>query len=625
MKKLSVVLLALSAILLSQISFAQLNMTLLGHLTYSNSLASLWGYAANGKEYALVGAYNGLSIVDVTTPTAPVEVQFVSTNNSFWHEIKVWSHYAYVVNESGGGMLIVDLSNLPNSVTSTNFTGGALNLSTGHTVEIDEHGICYVNGSNLANGGVLFFDLNANPTNPTYLGDYTDHYVHDCFVRGDTMWTSEIYQGWFRAIDVSNKSNPVILAQQSTPGNFNHNSSLSDNGDYLFTTDEVTNSYVTSYNVSALTNITELDRFQANPGTNSIGHNVHVKGNYLVIAYYRDGVVIADATHPENLIKVAYYDTNPLSGNGYNGCWEAYAYLPSGNIIAADIEQGLYVLGVTYTQACYLTGTVTDYATGSALNGVTVSITNASGSSTTTNLSGVYATGYATSGTYSVTFSKSGYTTKTITNVSLSNGVSTVLNTTLKNTSLPQCATPSNLTADNITFTSAMLHWSDEYASNYTIKLKNNGNNQTQTLTATVNSFTAAGLTSCGSYKFRVKAKCSSGGVTSFSGWKNFSVGGASCKEIFEEETSEESAIRIFPNPFVDEFNIVMSLDRQEEVTVNVYDMSGRKMKQEIFPSLSLGTNNLSIDASDLPEGIYLMAIQKGEEVTMKRMVKVKE
>jgi hypothetical protein len=73
----------------------------------------------------------------------------------------------YVVNESGGGMLIVDLSNLPNAVTYVNFTGGALNLHTGHTLWIDENGICYVNGSNIANGGVVFLDLNTDPMNPT--------------------------------------------------------------------------------------------------------------------------------------------------------------------------------------------------------------------------------------------------------------------------------------------------------------------------------------------------------------------------------------------------------------------------------------------------------------------------
>ncbi|MCS6990638.1 MAG: choice-of-anchor B family protein, partial [Chitinophagales bacterium] len=402
---------------------AQQNMTLLSKLTYPQPLASLWGYAANGKEYALVGVYSGLSIVDVTNPTAPVEVQFIPTYHSAWHEIKTWSHYAYVTNESGGGLLIVDLSGLPTSAPYVNWTGGSLNLQTGHTLFIDEFGICYINGSNIANGGTVFLDLNPDPMNPTYLGAYTENYVHDCYVRNNIMYTAEIYKGWFRVVDVSNKSNPVVLAQKSTPGNFTHNTHLSDNGIYLYTTDEKTNSYVTAYDISNLSNITELDRFQANPGTNSIGHNVHVKGNYLVIAYYRDGVIIADAHYPNNLIKVGSYDTSPLSGSGFNGCWEAYPYLPSGNILASDIEQGLYVLGVTYTPAAYLSGTVTDFSTSAALNGVSVSISGAAGSETTTNLSGTYNTGHGTAGTYSVVFSKTGYHTKTISNVSLTNGV----------------------------------------------------------------------------------------------------------------------------------------------------------------------------------------------------------
>src|SRR6185295_4418294 len=133
------------------------NLTMLGHLTYTSDLASCWGYSDGaGHEYALVGAYGGLSIVDITTPTNPVQVQFVATNNSSWHEMKTWSHYAYVVNESGGGLLIVDLSNLPGAVTHTNWTGGALGLSTGHTITIDANGYAYVNGSNIGPGGTLF-------------------------------------------------------------------------------------------------------------------------------------------------------------------------------------------------------------------------------------------------------------------------------------------------------------------------------------------------------------------------------------------------------------------------------------------------------------------------------------
>src|SRR5262245_46787388 len=51
--------------------------TLLGHLHPQPSYAGMWGYAApDGREYALLGARDGTSIVDVTDPTSPVEVAF---------------------------------------------------------------------------------------------------------------------------------------------------------------------------------------------------------------------------------------------------------------------------------------------------------------------------------------------------------------------------------------------------------------------------------------------------------------------------------------------------------------------------------------------------------------------
>ncbi len=55
-------------------------------------------------------------------------------------------------------------------------------------------------------------------------------------------------------------------------------------------------------------------------------------------AYYRDGVVITDVTNPSVMVKTGEYDTSPLSGSGYNGSWGVYPYLPSGNIIASDME-----------------------------------------------------------------------------------------------------------------------------------------------------------------------------------------------------------------------------------------------------------------------------------------------
>ncbi|MEO6165929.1 MAG: choice-of-anchor B family protein [Chitinophagales bacterium] len=626
MKKISHIFLLL--LFFSPALLAQQNMTFLGKLTYSNDLGSLWGYAdGNGNEYALVGAYNGLSIVDVTTPTAPTQVQFVGTSNSFWHEVKTWSHYAYVVNESGGGLLIVDLANLPNAVTSVNWTGGSLGLSTGHSLFIDENGIAYINGSNVGAGGVLFLNLNTNPMNPTHIGTYTNGYVHDCFARNDTMWTAQIYSGQFKVVNVANKAAPVILATQSTPGNFTHNTALSNSGKYLYTTDEVSNSYVTAYNVSSLSNISEVDRFQANPGTSTIAHNVHVKGNFLVTAYYRDGVILTDASDPSNLVKVGYYDTSPQSGSGYTGCWEAYPYLPSGNILAADIEEGLFVLGANYVAASLLTGKVTDYTGGANLNGVSVAIVGASNTTANTDLSGNYKTGYGTAGTYNVTFTKSGYYTKTITGVTLTSGATTILNTTLKKTTLSQCVVPSGLFVDNATGTSAILHWSDEYSNLYTVTLKTVSTGVKQTLTSPTNSLTVTGLLGCNNYKFKVKAKCSVGGNTIFSTFYTFASGGVGCKEgdavmIISGDEAVAEELSVYPNPFKNEFDIAFSLDESRPVLLTITDASGRTIKTVTYETLPAGKQLLHIDAAELAAGFYVCVLHTGDGVVMKKMVK---
>ena len=56
-------------------SVAQLNMTLLGSKTYANELNDIWGYVDSlGNEYALVGAKDGVSVVDVTDPANPTEI-----------------------------------------------------------------------------------------------------------------------------------------------------------------------------------------------------------------------------------------------------------------------------------------------------------------------------------------------------------------------------------------------------------------------------------------------------------------------------------------------------------------------------------------------------------------------
>ena len=122
----------LLAIFLTFPSLAQLNMSLVGQLPYQDStgfvreLSDIWGYEdENGNEYALVGVFDGFSVVDCSDPANPVEVFFESGPQSTWRDVKVWNDHAYVTTEGGAGLLIVDLSPLPQSsnLTVTYFTG----------------------------------------------------------------------------------------------------------------------------------------------------------------------------------------------------------------------------------------------------------------------------------------------------------------------------------------------------------------------------------------------------------------------------------------------------------------------------------------------------------------------
>lgn len=451
-------LLFISLLLSATSVFAQLNTSLLGHLYYGGidrRTSNIWGYVANGKEYALVGVFDGTSIVDVTDPTHPLEVQFIPGPNSTWREIKTWGKYAYVTNEVNLGLQIIDLSNLPNEVSSYWWEGGSFTHNDTitdsflvhkiHSLFIDEFGIVYLNGCHQTSTvGLLMIDAAQNPTNPPIVG-FRNIYVHDCYARNNIAYTCDIYEGKVSIIDVNDKANLVLLAEQQTPNSFPHNAWLSNDSQTLFTTDEKSGAFVTAYNISDLSDITELDRYQSVPGSGTIPHNTYVLDDYLVTSYYKNGFTIVDATYANNLIEVGNYDTSPYAaGSGFNGCWGVYPYLPSGNILASDIEEGLFIVAPNYVKACYLQGTVTNGATNVPLSGAYIKV-DTTYNTATSGFNGSFNTGAAVSGNYNIIVSADNFYTDTI-NVWLQNGEITTLNIELQPI-LPPSPPTANFTA----------------------------------------------------------------------------------------------------------------------------------------------------------------------------------
>ena len=416
------------------------NFSFLSQIDYPVDAEDLWGYAKDGKEYAILGLADATVIIDITDPSNPVELFKVRGAKSDWRDVKTYDHYAYIVHDrvkvgqTNDGLLIIDLEDLPNSIETSYWTGDEdINLKRAHNVYIDEKGFLYLLGSNHKKGGAIIADLKDNPLIPNVVGVYDSFYVHDAFVRDDILWTAEINDGTFSAVDVSDRANPIVLASQKTPRKYTHNVWLSDDGNTLFTTDEKSAAPIAAYDVSNLNEIEELFQFRNLPESPVIPHNVYVKGDYILASMYKDGVIIADASDPENIIRIASYDTAPeMQGTGFNGCWGVYPYLPSGNIIASDISGGLFILEPNYYKACYLEGNITDATTNSPINEAKIEILNTTGE-TNAKLDGSYKTGFAESGLYSVRITKIGYFGKTIDNVELINGQVTNLDVALEN------------------------------------------------------------------------------------------------------------------------------------------------------------------------------------------------
>ena len=352
------------------------------------SASNLWGYVDldDNREYAIIGLRNGTGVVDVTVPDSPVIVGHIPGVSSQWREVKVyqflntaanpdrWDAYAYVTTEgSGGGIQIIDLTNLPNSVSlATTWTG----VSTSHTDQIsniDFHTnvannpnfppIFYISGSN--KGGLRFVSL-ANPTSLTEVGSWnTGTYSHDTYPHVFTDARAnqcapghnpcEVVFNFsgtagLKIIDVTNKSAPVTLSTLTySQLGYVHSGWISSDSNYIFLHDELDesnfglNSTIRTINITNLTAPT-VSNLYTGP-TRAIDHNGYTIGNKFYFSNYTRGIGVLDVTNPNAPVQLSYFDTFPATnGATFNGAWGVYPYLPSGNILISDIERGLIVV-----------------------------------------------------------------------------------------------------------------------------------------------------------------------------------------------------------------------------------------------------------------------------------------
>jgi hypothetical protein len=204
----------------------------------------------------------------------------------------------------------------------------------------------------------------ANPTSPallrrieqdtTALGKIYE--VHDMYVRNDTVYASAGWQGLkvFRLTSASTFT-PIGTYDGYYKHGYNHSSFLTRNGKYVLFCDEVPDKLPMHFiNVENMGNIQPVRYWQ--PGPQTTPHNPYIIGDdHAVVSCYKDGLYVYDISDPDTIREAGYFDTYPqgglntgdYSGGAYQGNWGAYPFLPSGIIIANDMQNGVFVLDPT--------------------------------------------------------------------------------------------------------------------------------------------------------------------------------------------------------------------------------------------------------------------------------------
>lgn len=361
-----ITLLACLTISFSSTAQESLNMPLLdtwsdGSLTatsaHNNTYNEVWGYVQGGKEYGIIGSTHGTHIIDVTDPSNISEAVFIEGNQPsvqypqvVHRDYHTYKNYLYMVSDEGTTNLkIADLSSLPTSAPVV-YNSNAL-FTNSHNIFIDTTTAkLYVCG---ASNQFAVYDL-TDPINPTHLYDnisssasWSDDmgYVHDVYVRNDTAYMNAGPNGMF-VTDFST-STPTFLGSITTypHSGYNHSGWLSPKADFYILADENHGKDLKTITVSDLTDMSTITTFnnEIDPDR-SIPHNVIIKDDLAYVSYYFDGIYAFDVSDPSAPYIKGFYDTSSeINQLNFRGCWGIYPYLPSGIILASDMQNGLFV------------------------------------------------------------------------------------------------------------------------------------------------------------------------------------------------------------------------------------------------------------------------------------------
>lgn len=336
--------------------------TLVGSSAYNNTYNEVWGLAVNGHEYAIIGSTDGTHFIDVTDTDAIFEAYRVVGGTRGSQIIHRDYHdndgFLYAVADEGSNstLQIIDIRSLPDSITVVYDSKEYIRRS--HNIFIDDDQdimyACISSGDNTPFAALRLFDI-TDPAAPVIIATYNSlegvfiSQVHDAYVKDNLAYLNN-GPGGMMIVDFTDPLAPILLSHltpsEYPDAGYNHSGYATEDGSHYYMADE---NHAADMKVIDVTNPMSpqvVGTFNAdNSSAFSIPHNQLVHGHYLYVSYYYDGLQVYDISDPATPIRVMEYKTSNIANrNSYEGAWGVYPFLPSGNLLVSDMQEGLFVI-----------------------------------------------------------------------------------------------------------------------------------------------------------------------------------------------------------------------------------------------------------------------------------------
>ena len=89
---------------------------------------------------------------------------------------------------------------------------------------------------------------------------------------------------------------------------------------------------------------------------------------------------------------------------------------------------------------------------------------------------------------------------------------------------------------------------------------------------------------------------------------------------VEEGNIINESALNVYPNPARSLVNVNYSIERDEAVSVEIYNLLGNKLQEVNYGYQSAGSYSQQLNISNLANGMYLLRIQAGDEQVISKL-----